>query len=251
MLGAVAGPLLAVVFVASGASFGTIILASVAPSMISVLAIVLLTRDRGEKSDSAGTPRAPLPKRFWLLLAGVLVFGLGDFSRSFLVLLAARASGGQPEKGAAHGVSVAVLLYVFHNAVSALVAYPVGRLGDRKPKLVVLAVGYAAGALVNGMLAWQRDSIAWLAVVVTLSGAYIAVEETIEKAACAELLPREQRSLGLGIFACANAVGDMVSSIVVGLLLSSGQGRLAFGLAGACSLAGACWILLLARTRRE
>ena len=39
------------------------------------------------------------------------------------------------------------------------------------------------------------------------SGIYIAVEETVEKAAIAELLPREQRSLGFGILASANAVG--------------------------------------------
>jgi MFS family permease len=243
MLGAVAGPLLAVVLVASGASFTTVIAASVGPSLLSVLSIVLLTRDRDAPGGDPKIARAPLPRRFWLLLVGVLLFGLGDFSRSFLVFLAARAAG---EHGA-RGVSTAVLLYVVHNAVSALVAYPVGRLGDRKPKLLVLAAGYAGGAVVHAMLAWKADSLPWLAVVVLLSGAYLAVEETIEKAACAELLPRGQRSLGLGILACANAVGDMVSSIGVGLLLARGDARLAFGVPAILAVLGASWVLALGR----
>jgi hypothetical protein len=51
-----------------------------------------------------------------------------------------------------------------------------------------------------------------------LSGVAIAIEETVEKACVAEMLPREIRSYGLGILAAANAVGDMVSSIGVGVL---------------------------------
>lgn len=65
------------------------------------------------------------------------------------------------------------------------------------------------------------------ALAVVGSGAYIAVEGTVEKSALTEVLPREQRSLGFGILDCANAVGDMVSSLYVGALLAAGRGRCA------------------------
>lgn len=253
MLGAVAGPIIALTLITLGASVKTIILVSVGPAMVSVLSIASLTRDRhiqgaapSPADATAGEARATdshLPKRFWWILGGVVLFGFGDFSRSFLVLLASKTLGdGSAEKG----LPVAVLLYVVHNFVSALVAYPVGRLGDKKPKLRVLAVGYALGVVTNVMLAVSSSSLPWLAVTIVMSGSYIAVEETIEKASVSELLPREKRSLGLGILASANAVGDMISSITVGVLLSTEHTRLAFGLPAIASLLGTIWIATLA-----
>jgi MFS family permease len=82
------------------------------------------------------------------------------------------------------------------------------------------------------------------------SGIYISVEETLEKAVAAELLPRELRSLGFGILACANAVGDMASSLYVGLLLQQGQARWAFGLAAGLGFIGVVWMLGIRKSRR-
>jgi len=49
----------------------------------------------------------------------------------------------------------------------------------------------------------------------------------------AELLPRHLRSLGFGILACVNAVGDLVSSLYVGWFLQTGRGVWGFILAAA------------------
>lgn len=65
----------------------------------------------------------------------------------------------------------------------------------------------------------------------------------------AEVLPSELRSLGFGVLATANAVGDMVSSLYVGALLSMNRPDLAFGIAAACSGAGALWLARLAKTK--
>jgi MFS family permease len=177
------------------------------------------------------------------LLIGVFLFGLGDFSRTFLILLAAQVLG---EGGIAAGtVSGAVLLYTLHNLVSAVSAYPAGHVADRSSKVRVLVTGYAVGAGTNLLLALAGGSIAWLMLAIVLSGFYIAVEETLEKAVVAELLPRERRSLGLGILACANAVGDMISSVYVGSLLQSHRPGLAFGIAAAFGALGVAWFLVL------
>lgn len=242
MLGAVAGPLVAVALLALGASFRTILLVSIVPALVSVLAIVSMTRDRPAPSgDAAASPRVerqPLPKAFWFVLVGVLLFGLGDFSRTFLIFLAAGHEG----LDGGRGISTAVLLYTLHNAVSAVVAYPVGHLGDRTSKSGVLVGGYALGVVTNGMLAVGGTRFGWLVVAIVLSGVYIAIEETLEKAVAAEILPREQRSLGLGILACANALGDMASSIIVGVLLARGHTTLAFALPASVGALGTLWL---------
>ena len=70
-----------------------------------------------------------------------------------------------------------------------------------------------------------------------------------KKAAVAELIPRELRSLGLGFLACGNAVGDMASSLYVGALLQAGRPQWAFGIAASFGAIGVAWMLWLL-TRR-
>ncbi len=82
---------------------------------------------------------------------------------------------------------------------------------------------------------------------IVLSGIYIAFEETLEKAAAAELLPRELRSFGFGVLACANAVRDRVSSLYVGYLLATKQGSWAFSIAAGVGLLGLVWMIALVR----
>jgi MFS family permease len=256
MLGALVGPLLAILFVWLGASARTIILWTFLPAAIPVIAISLLTRDRGVASgkpvvsEHAPTPRESLPPQFKRFLGAVLVFGLGDFSRTFLILLAARALGDAGQSKPAT-LSIAVMLYALHNGVSALAAYPIGRLGDRVSKMKLLAAGYALGVVTNVVLAFGSGSIAVLVVAVVMSGVYIAAEETLEKACGAEMLARSSRSLGLGILAGANSIGDMVSSVGIGLLLQSDRAAIGFGLAAAAGTIGTLWMLALSRARAD
>jgi len=82
-------------------------------------------------------------------------------------------------------------------------------------------VGYAFGAGTNLLLALTVNPVGWLIGIIVFSGTSIAIEETLEKAIAAELLPRELCSLGFGFLACANAADDMVSSLYVGYLLEA------------------------------
>lgn len=250
MLGAVAGPLVAVFLVAAGVSFRNVILISVVPSMISVASIFGMTRDKAVEAAPAAAQaaRPRLPPKYWAFLGGVFLFGLGDFSRTFLILLAARTLGEKHQGGGT--LSIAVLLYAAHNAVSAIVAYPVGRLGDRGSKMRILVAGYLLGVLTNALLALFGSSLTLLIVAILLSGAYIAVQETLEKAVVAETLPRELRSLGFGILAATNALGDLGSSVYVGLMLDRELPRLAFGVPALVGAAGVLWMAALVSRER-
>lgn len=248
MLGAVAGPLVALVLLGSGVPIVTVIAASFLAALLPVVFILTLTRDRVHAPEREGALESPrsrrLPRRFWLLVVGVLFFGLGDFSRTFLIFLVADKLGGSAVQGALTG---GVVAYTVHNIVSGLAAFPAGRLGDRVPKWKVLVGGYALGVVTNLLLAGASSAIWGLAAAVVGSGIYIAVEETIEKAAVAELLPRDQRSLGFGILASANAIGDMVSSLYVGTLLAAGKGSVAFAIAGSLGALGTAWVFVVGR----
>jgi MFS family permease len=247
MLGAVGGQVLAIVLIwtASGTGLGQIILWSFLPGILAAASIFFFTHDApGSALDSA--PPVPLREvrfqpAFWWFLVGVFFFGLGDFSRTFFILLTANVLGEEHSKVA---LTISVVLYLVHNLVSALAAYPVGSWADRWAKQPVLLLGYILGVLTNVLLAVAYGWLAGLVVAVILSGIYIAVVEAVEKATAAELLTPANRSLGFGILACVNAVGDMVSSISVGLLLDAGQGALAFSLAAAVGFVGVLWLFV-------
>lgn len=244
MLGAVAGPLAASLLIWAGMEFRTIIFWTLVPGLLAAGSMFLLTseRERAAGDRPADRPRPPFPRSFWVFLVGVFLFGLGDFSRTFLIWLAAQGLG-STEAVTAGAAPAAVFLYTLHNLVSAGVAYPIGHWGDRISKLHVLLWGYGLGVATNVLLALFSGSFAWLVGVVVLSGTYIAVEETLEKAVAAEMLPQELRSLGFGLLACANAVGDMGSSVYVGLLLEARLPAWAFGFAAAMGVSGVLWLL--------
>lgn len=243
MLGAVAGPLLAGALVWAGVSVSSIFLWALIPGTLAVASVLFLVKERTTEEPAAAVASTEsFPRAFWLLLGGVFLFGLGDFSRSFLVWIAARNLG-----GGGGALPLAVLLYAVHNLVSALAAYPIGRWADRHSKLRTLIGGYALGVVTNVLLAFLGGGFGGVVVAVLLSGVYIAAEEVVEKASVSQLLPRGRRSLGLGILAAGNAVGDMVSSITVGWLLQKGDLLLAFGLPAAAGALGVVWLLAVAR----
>lgn len=252
MLGAVAGPLTATLLVWLAVDFRTLILGTLLPGLVAVGAMFFLTqgaeRDpRPTEAASAPAPRPPFPRAFWTFLIGVFLFGLGGFSRTFLIGLGERALA--EDRVQAGGVlSIAVLLYTMHNLVAAGSAYPVGRLGDHGSRIHLLVAGYGLGVATNLLLAVAGGALGWLVPAIVLSGIYISVEETLEKAVAADLLPRELRGLGFGILACANAVGDMASSLYVGFFFPHGQAPWAFGLAGGLGLVRALWMVGVLRS---
>jgi MFS family permease len=246
MLGAVAGPLVAAGLLYLGVAFRDVLLWTLLPGLLAAGAMFFLTSEEPKApvpgaADLEAAPRRRFPRAFWVFLAGVALFGLGDFSRTFLIWLVARDAGGGAIQ-ASGLVSTAALLYAVHNLVSAGAAYPIGHLGDRRSRYTVLLWGYALGVGTNLLLAATGGRLGWLVGAIVLSGVYIAVEETLEKAVAAELLPRELWSLGFGILACANAVGDLLSSLYVGALLQAGLAGWAFGLAAGFGLAGTVWL---------
>ncbi len=239
MLGAVVGPLLAILLVAYGLTAGEVIGWSILPALVPVLAILLFVKDRrGATEAPIAAAHAPLPPAYWRLIRAVSVFGVSDFSRTFLILLAARALGASSGASAdsadlASGfgtgtLTAAVGLYALHNAISALAALGIGRLADRFPKPKLLAAGYGVGAITHVLLAFGSTSLAWLIVAIVLSGVYVAAEETLEKATCASLVPRASRSKAFGLLAGANSLGNLVSSVGIGLALQFGRADLAF-----------------------
>jgi MFS family permease len=186
-----------------------------------------------------------LPVPFRRFLLGVGVFGAGDFSHSLLILYASRMLA--PEMGLARAASLAVVLYTVHNFFSAGSAYGSGWLSDHvRQRKIVLAAGYALAGLTAILLCASTHSILMLGVIFVSGGLYFGVVDALEDTVAAELVPKEQHGMAFGTLAAVNAVGDFLSSLVVGFLWSAVSVQAAFATSAVLFFAG---VILILRVR--
>jgi len=247
-VGAIAGPLTALwLLEATHHSYRKVFLWTLVPGMVAVAAFWLLVRERPierreRKSFLIGLRALPVP--FRRLLVGVGVFGAGDFSHSLLILYASRMLA--PGHGLARAASIAVGLYTLHNVFYAGSAYLSGWLSDRvRHRKFVLAGGYALAGVTAILLCTATQSFALLVVIFVLAGLYVGTEEALEDSLTAEIVPREQHGMAFGTLAAVNAVGDFVSSLLVGALWSVFSVQAAFAASALLFFAGTILILRL------
>jgi MFS-type transporter involved in bile tolerance (Atg22 family) len=67
----------------------------------------------------------------------------------------------------------------------------------------------------------------------------VGTEEALEDSLAAELIPREQHGMAFGTLAAVNAVGDFLSSLMVGFLWSAVSVEAAFSFSAVLFFAGA------------
>jgi MFS family permease len=158
-----------------------------------------------------------------------------------LILLATQKL--TPELGANKAISIAVALYVLHNVFYSAFALVAGWLADRFKKNYVLAAGYFLAALMAVTIMVFPFTIWSLALIFTLGGIYVAIEETLEDSFCAELVSESHHGMAFGVLATVNGVGDFLSSALVGLLWSGVGLAAAFGYSAVLFLAGALLVV--------
>ncbi len=151
-----------------------------------------------------------------------------------------------PDNNAA---AVAVLLYAAHNAANAVFAYPAGAVADRVGRRTVLVVGVAMFAAACVVFAIGSANVGVLAVLFVAVGTSTALVETGESSPAAELLDPSIRGRGYGLLGLVDGIGDLVSSVVVGVLFTITSPAWGFAYAAALSSAGAV-VLLAERTGR-
>lgn len=245
-LGAVLGPLCATALLGILGARG-VFRATLLPGGAAALAFAFLA-PRGKSGDRHGGAAtqplrsrfAQMPRSFWHFLAGVFVHGIGDFAPTLFILRASQILA--PRMGSGRAATASVALYTFYNLINAATSYPAGALADRVSKRGLLAVAYLVNAITCAGFILERPTIPVLVLLFGLAGVHGGIQQSLEKSAASELLPRATRGSGFGVLATANGIGDMVSSAVVGALWSAVSPAAGFLYAGAFALIGAALI---------
>jgi MFS family permease len=240
-LGAIIAPAL-VWFLLRGLQYhyANIFVLTLIPGVLAILMIIFLVREEERKRVqyiSFSSRLSALPKAFRQFLVAVGIFGAGAFAHTLLILLAAQKL--TPALGAARAASAAVALYLVHNFFYASFAFIGGWIADRVKKQIVLTIGYSMAALMAIAITTLPVSIWVFALIFTLGGTNVALEETAEDSFCAELVDEKHHGTAFGLLATVNGVGDFLSSVTVGILWTVFGTTVAFGYSAVLSIAGA------------
>ncbi|MGH8890091.1 MAG: MFS transporter, partial [Acidothermaceae bacterium] len=223
-LGAVVGPLLAAGLVAWLGIRPAIYFAFI-PGVLAAVAITVAAREArrlgrestqrrrlhfsGLRGSGLGRPLLP-----------IAMFEFGNIATTLLILRSTQllTGGGRSASAAA---SLAILIYASHNAFGSAVALFAGRWIDRAGPRVVFGTGAALYVLAYAGFAIGVHAWWWLLVAFILAGSAIGLGETAESTLFAQALPDRLRGSGFGVLGAVQAAGDLVSTVVVGVLYTT------------------------------
>jgi len=243
--GAVAGPLLAVLFMSLlNDDIRAVFWVAVVPAIAAVLVLVFAVREPGHAEMTE--PKSPLrasslmqfDRLYWGIVAVGAVLTLARFSEAFLVLRA-QSSG--------LSVGYVPLVMVVMSGIYTLAAYPAGILADRLDRRSLLALGFVVLIAADLVLA-QAATPAIVFAGVALWGLHMGLTQGLLSALVADAAPADLRGSAFGIFNLTSGIVLLAASAIAGILWET-HGPAATFYAGALITAAGLAGLLLTRGR--
>jgi MFS family permease len=224
-LGALIGPVTVFFLLKMNVSLPSIFFLAGIPALFSVASIIFLTQEKTSQKSSEHTPRFVehikiLPVEFVHFLSIMFLFGIANFNQALLIYRVQELWG--YEHSAIIATSQGVLLYAFFNIIRALSEFGMGTLSDyvdRKKLLAIFGFG-SFGITALGFMVQTTSLWFWL-LFFGCAGLSAGTVKALEKAHAAYILPEEVRGTGMGILQSVDGVGDLLSSVIVGILWST------------------------------
>ena len=216
-LGAVCGPLLAILFLAVfAANYRLIFLISFAPALLGVLILQFFVAEVKPKAETEVKLKATLAfdnfgPQYYLFLVVSLVFALGNSSDVFLILRS---------KDLGLSAVLVIFAYVIYNIFFALFSYPAGVLADRIGFKRVLIAGFLIFAAVYAGFGLAHSSLAvWF--LFAIYGFYIAFTEGVSKAYISNIAPKDKVATAIGLYYTITGAAVLFASLAGGWLWSA------------------------------
>ena len=217
--GAIAGPLMALVLLGR---FGirSVFWAAAVPGTLAVLVAVFGIREaKRSTSENSGetskqkkkTPPAStggLSGSFYIVLAAVTLFSLGNSSDMFLVMRA---------QSIGIGVRLAPLLGLVFNLTYTLGSWPAGWFSDHFSRRWIAATGYLIFAAVYFVFG-RAPSVLAIWITMAVYGIYYALTQPVLKALVVESVAQNIRGRALGVYFFATSVATLAASLTTGEL---------------------------------
>ena len=191
-------------------TFQTVVLISLIPAVLAVIALAIGTRDVAV-TKVREAPRISfrgLGKRFLVFMLIVGIFDLGNSSDAFLVLRA-------QERGL-NILGILGMLITF-NAIYTLISAPAGAFSDKIGRRRVIIGGWLVYAIIY--LGFAIAGTGWhVWVLYAIYGVYYGLAYGTTKAMVADLVPEALRGTAYGTYNAVLGILDFPASLIAGIL---------------------------------
>ena len=235
--GAIVGPLLAfIILSAFPGDYRKIFIFSALPAILGVLTIIFFVKEAKKSKDD-------LPKKitlkdfsykYYMFLGIAFIFTLGNSTDALLLVKA-------------NDIGIKALfipiVYLIFNSVSVIFAVPMGILSDKFDRERIIIFGYLLYSVIY--LGFGRTTNKILVILLfALYGLYSAATDGVQKALVSDLIDKNKRGTGLGIYNALIGITLLPASLIAGVLYDKVNNSAPFYLGSAIALIAAILMLL-------
>jgi MFS family permease len=208
--GAIVGPLIAFLLLSiSPLNYSYIFLLATIPAILGVLTIIIFIKEaKAEKKTTNKISLKQLPKKFYFFLIIIFVFTLGNSADALLLV-----------KTSETGIDKSYIpfVYMIFNTVSVLLAIPIGKLSDRIGREKLIILGFLVYAIVYYFFG-KFNSINVFIFLFMLYGLYSALTDGSQKAMISDIVSKDLKGTGFGIYHAVLGITLLPASLIAGLL---------------------------------
>ncbi|MEI6219207.1 MAG: MFS transporter, partial [bacterium] len=208
-VGAFAGPLLAVLFMALLANnIRAVMWVAIVPACLCVAVIIFGVHEPADGQSSVLGKRLTfsdagrLSSRYWLVVALGAVFTLARFSEAFLILRA---------RDVGLAIGFVPLIMIVMNVVYSICAYPAGAAGDRLPARALLVSGLVTLIVADILLAAASSPLMTF-IGAALWGLHMALTQGLLSKLVADTAQAELRGTAFGLFNLISGIALLLAS---------------------------------------
>jgi len=209
--GAIAGPLLAFILLSLfHDNYRLIFLLAGIPAILAIFVIIFRIKEAKKEKHELFTRFhfREFPAKYYLFLVIIFIFTLGNSTDALLLVKANEV-----------GIKVALIpiVYLTTNLVSVIASVPIGILSDKTGKEKILIAGFIIYSVVYYGFG-VTTSLGAIVSLFALYGLYSAATDGIQKAFISDMIDKNKKGTGLGIYNALLGITLLPASLIAGFL---------------------------------